>query len=71
MLTQIVNVKQDGCAWFAYKRWKQGVDIAFASTYESDPTANAYSSYPIGNDTDQYNEAPFTGGQQSQIGRKN
>lgn len=58
-----------GCAYFAYQRYKQGVDVAFASTYESDPTANAYSSYPIGNDTDQYNEPPFSNtGQQQQRG---
>lgn len=55
---------QAGCAWFAYQRFKQGVDAAFASSYESDPTANAYSSYPIGNETEQYNEAPFSGQQQ-------
>lgn len=60
---------QGGCAYFAYKRFQQGVDVAFASTYESDPTANQYSSYPIGNETDQYNEPPFSNaGQQQQRG---
>lgn len=59
---------QAGCAYYAYTRFKQGVDVAFASTYESDPTANQYSSYPIGNDTDQYNEPPFSNQQQQQRG---
>lgn len=63
---------QGGCAYFAYKRFQQGVDVAFASTYESDPTANQYSSYPIGNETDQYNEPPFSNaGQQQQRGNFN
>lgn len=53
-----------GCAFFAYKRYKIGAEAAFASTFESDPSANQYSSYPIGNDTDQYSQAPFTGQQQ-------
>lgn len=61
-------VYQAGCAYFAYKRFQQGVDVAFASTYESDPTANQYSSYPIGNDADQYNEPPFSNQQQQQRG---
>ncbi|XP_031640258.1 synaptogyrin [Contarinia nasturtii] len=59
-----------GCAYFAYQRFQQGVDVAFASTYDaSDPAANQYSSYPIGNETDQYNEPPFANaGQQQQRG---
>ncbi|XP_037032765.1 synaptogyrin [Bradysia coprophila] len=58
-----------GCAWFAYQRYKQGVDAAFAPTYESDPTANAYSSYPVGNvESEQYNEPPFGQQQQQQRG---
>lgn len=57
-----------GCAWFAYQRYLLGVDAAFAPTYESDPAANTYSSYPIGNDTDQYNEPPFSGSQQQRGG---
>ncbi|XP_055706598.1 synaptogyrin [Phlebotomus papatasi] len=53
-----------GCAFFAYQRFKQGVDASFAS-YDADPTgANAYSSYPVGNDADQYHEPPFSGQQQ-------
>lgn len=68
----IDNKLQGGCAWFAYQRFQQGVDVAFASTYESDPTANQYSAYPIGNETDQYNEPPFSNaGQQQQRGKNN
>lgn len=64
----IYSVLQGGCAWFAYQRFKQGFDAAFAPTYESDPTANAYSSYPVGNEPEQYNEPPF-GQQQQQRGK--
>ncbi|KAJ6645369.1 Synaptogyrin, partial [Pseudolycoriella hygida] len=55
-----------GCAFFAYQRFKQGVDAAFAPSYESDPTANAYSSYPVGNESEQYNDPPFGAQQQQQ-----
>lgn len=53
-----------GCAYFAYKRYMLGAEAAFAPSYESDPTVNAYSSYPVGNETDQYNQAPFSAQQQ-------
>lgn len=60
---------QAGCAFFAYQRFKQGVDAAFAPSYESDPTANAYSSYPVGNEPEQYNDPPFGQQQQQQRGK--
>lgn len=50
-----------GCAWFAFQRFKAGVDPTFSSTY--DPTANAYASYPVTTDNEQYQEPPFSGGQ--------
>lgn len=54
-----------GCAFFAFQRFKQGADAAFASNFESEaggmPTS--YPSYPGGPDTDQqYQEPPFSGG---------
>ncbi|XP_075231120.1 synaptogyrin isoform X1 [Lycorma delicatula] len=56
-----------GCAWFAYQRFRQGADSAFAPTYEADPSSlpgAAYTSYPGGPDTDAgYQEAPFSGNQ--------
>lgn len=55
-----------GCAWFAFQRFKAGVDPAFASTY--DPSANAYASYPVTTDNEQYQEAPFGQQQQQQQG---
>lgn len=60
-----------GCAWFAFQRFRQGVDTAFAPRYDADPGAipggNSYSSYPVGPDTDGgYQEPPFSGGQQMQ-----
>ena len=61
-MKHLISQFQGGCAYFAFQRYKSGVDAAFA-TYESDPAANQYSSYPIGNETDQYSEAPFSGGQ--------
>lgn len=51
-----------GCAWFAFQRFKAGVDPTFSSTY--DPTANAYASYPVNTDNDQYQDPPFQQQQQ-------
>lgn len=53
-----------GCAWFAFQRFKAGVDPTFSSTY--DPTANAYASYPVTTDNEQYQEPPF-GQQQGEL----
>ncbi|XP_037914614.1 synaptogyrin isoform X2 [Hermetia illucens] len=53
-----------GSAYFAYKRYTLGAEAAFAPSFESDPAANAYSSYPVGNEPDTYNQAPFSGQQQ-------
>lgn len=56
---------QGGCAFFAYMRFRQGAEQAFAPTYEVDPGAmpgaTAYSSYPGGEDmgSSAYTEAPF------------
>ncbi len=69
ILSYIIHPTQAGCAWFAYVRFKQGFDAAFAPTYESDPTANAYSSYPVGNEPEQYNDPPFGAQQQQQRGK--
>lgn len=55
---------QGGSAYFAYKRYTLGAEAAFAPSFESDPAANAYSSYPVGNEPDTYNQAPFSGQQQ-------
>lgn len=55
-----------GCAWFAFQRFKAGVDPTFSSTY--DPTANAYASYPVTTDNEQYQDPPFSGGGQPQRG---
>lgn len=48
----------------AYKRYLIGAADAFDSTYDADPSANQYTSYPMGNETEQYSEAPFSGVQQ-------
>ncbi|XP_050067498.1 synaptogyrin isoform X1 [Anopheles maculipalpis] len=56
-----------GCAYFAFLRFKAGVDPSFSSTYESDPSAaQQYAAYPASNDNDQFQEAPFSGQQQQQ-----
>ncbi|XP_043516457.1 synaptogyrin [Frieseomelitta varia] len=53
-----------GCAWFAFQRFKQGTDAAFAPSYEADPVGGTgYTSYPDATDTG-YQEPPF--GQQQQ-----
>ncbi|XP_065089739.1 synaptogyrin [Ochlerotatus camptorhynchus] len=58
------------CAYFAYLRFKAGVDPSFQSTYESDPNAtNQYSAYPVGGgggESEQFQQQPFGGGQQQQ-----
>lgn len=54
------------CAWFAFQRFKQGTDAAFAPSYEADPVGGTgYTSYPDATDT-AYQEPPF--GQQQQRG---
>ena len=56
-----------GCAYFAFLRFKAGVDPSFSSTYESDPSAaQQYAAYPASNENDQFQEAPFSGQQQQQ-----
>ncbi|XP_063240812.1 synaptogyrin [Bacillus rossius redtenbacheri] len=57
-----------GCAWFAYRRFTQGSESAFAPSYEADPGSipggGPYSSYPVGMDGDAgYQEPPFSGAQ--------
>ncbi|KAF4521691.1 hypothetical protein B566_EDAN017178 [Ephemera danica] len=59
-----------GCAWFAFQRFRQGTDAAFAPSYEADPGAGqaGYSSYPDA-DAGGYNEPPFSGqGGQGPVG---
>ncbi|XP_033347806.1 synaptogyrin [Bombus vosnesenskii] len=52
------------CAWFAFQRFKQGTDAAFAPSYEADPVGGTgYTSYPDATDAG-YQEPPF--GQQQQ-----
>ncbi|ODN04637.1 Synaptogyrin-2 [Orchesella cincta] len=54
-----------GCAFFAYMRFRQGAEQAFAPAYDVDPGAmpgaTAYSSYPGGQDmgSSAYTEQPF------------
>ncbi|XP_015516603.1 synaptogyrin [Neodiprion pinetum] len=57
-----------GCAWFAFQRFKQGTDAAFAPSYEADPVGGAgYTSYPDATDA-AYQEPPFNQQQQQQRG---
>ncbi|GLV44617.1 Synaptogyrin [Carabus blaptoides fortunei] len=55
-----------GCAFFAFQRFRQGADAAFAPSYEVEgtmPGGAPYTSYPIGIDGDQqYQEPPFSAG---------
>lgn len=54
---------QAGCAFFAFQRFRQGADAAFATNYEADSIPSAYPSYPGGPDSDQhYQEPPFSAG---------
>ncbi|KYM94890.1 Synaptogyrin-2 [Cyphomyrmex costatus] len=54
------------CTWFAFLRFKQGSEAAFAPSYEADPVSSTgYTSYPDATDT-AYQEPPF--GQQQQRG---
>lgn len=55
-----------GCAFFAFQRFRQGAGAAFATNYEADvnmPMPGSYSSYP-GDADAQYQEPPFSGGNQ-------
>lgn len=55
----IFFVLQAGSAWFAFQRFKQGTDAAFAPSYEADPAGGAgYTSYPDATDAN-YQEPPF------------
>ncbi|XP_063981007.1 synaptogyrin [Diachasmimorpha longicaudata] len=55
-----------GSAWFAFQRFKQGTDAAFAPSYEADPVGGAgYTSYPDASDA-AYQEQPFPQQQQQQ-----
>lgn len=48
-----------GCAWFAFQRYKQGSNAAFAPTYEADPIGDTgYASYPGATDIT-YQDPPF------------
>lgn len=50
---------QSGSAWFAFQRFKQGTDAAFAPTYEADPIGDTgYASYPDATDI-VYQDPPF------------
>lgn len=61
-----------GCAWFAYKRFRQGTDQAFAPSYEADPANVAgvpggYTSYPGAADPEGgYHDPPFSQSGQEQ-----
>lgn len=56
-----------GCSLFAFQRYRQGADTAFAPSYEADPHAipgagGMYTSYPGGPDMNEgYQEPPFSG----------
>ncbi|XP_001605760.5 synaptogyrin [Nasonia vitripennis] len=57
-----------GCAWFAFQRFKQGTEAAFAPSYEADPTGGqGYTSYPDATDA-AYQEPPFAQQQQRGMG---
>ncbi|XP_058798142.1 synaptogyrin [Phymastichus coffea] len=57
-----------GCAWFAFQRFKQGTDAAFAPSYEADPTGGqGYTSYPDATDA-AYQDPPFNQQQQRGMG---
>lgn len=64
---------QAGCAFFAFQRFRQGSDAAFAPSYEVEggmPGGAPYTSYPIGMENDQqYQEPPFSGGGVNQRGK--
>ncbi|UYV69591.1 SYNGR1 [Cordylochernes scorpioides] len=53
-----------GCSFFAYQRYRQGVDAAFAPSYEAEPhdmMGAPYTSYPDAADmTETYQEPPFS-----------
>ncbi|XP_057319373.1 synaptogyrin [Microplitis mediator] len=55
-----------GSAWFAFQRFKQGTDAAFAPSYEADPVGGAgYTSYPDATDA-AYQEPGYPQQQQQQ-----
>lgn len=60
----IIVILQAGCAFFAYQRFRQGADAAFATNYEADSALpTSYPSYPGGPESDQqYQEPPFSAG---------
>ncbi|XP_030745233.1 synaptogyrin [Sitophilus oryzae] len=52
-----------GSAFFAFQRFRQGSDAAFASNFEADNMQTNYPSYPGGPDVEQhYQEPPFATG---------
>lgn len=55
----------------AYKRFLIGAGDEFTSAFETDPAnvvhQQAYTSYSMDNDNDQYSASPFGGGQQGKI----
>lgn len=57
------------CAFLAYKRFLIGAGDEFTSAFENDPAnvvhQQAYTSYSMDNDNDQYSASPFTGQQQT------
>uniref|UniRef100_A0A1W7R9G9 Synaptogyrin n=1 Tax=Hadrurus spadix TaxID=141984 RepID=A0A1W7R9G9_9SCOR len=60
------------CAFFAFQRYRQGADSAFAPAYEAEPHEVAggmpYSTYPEGPEINEaYHEPPFSGGQSEKI----
>ncbi|KAL9915858.1 synaptogyrin [Glossina fuscipes] len=52
------------CAFMAYKRFLIGAGDEFTSAFETDPAnvvhQQAYTSYSMDNDNDQYSQSPFT-----------
>ncbi|CAD7011693.1 synaptogyrin [Ceratitis capitata] len=60
------------CAFLAYKRFLIGAGDEFTSAFETDPAnvvhQQAYTSYSMDNDNDQYSTSPFSGQQQQQQG---
>ncbi|XP_005190042.1 synaptogyrin [Musca domestica] len=63
------------CAFLAYKRFLIGAGDEFTSAFENDPAnvvhQQAYTSYSMDNDNDQYSASPFSGQQTGGMEQQN
>lgn len=66
-----LNIFQALCAFLAYKRFLIGAGDEFTSAFENDPAnvvhQQAYNSYSVDNDNDQYSASPFTAQQTGNV----